>query len=71
MPAASFPYIVGRMDHGYKVRQKECTEAIPNPPSHYMKQVYFDCMSFHPRCAALSCGYGRRGSRAHWQRLPL
>lgn len=44
-----FPYIVGRMDHGYRVRTKECTEAIPHPPSHYMGQVYFDCMSFHPR----------------------
>lgn len=43
-----FPYIVGRMDHGYKVRAKECTEAIPHPPSHYLRQVYFDCMSFHP-----------------------
>jgi aminocarboxymuconate-semialdehyde decarboxylase len=44
-----FPYIVGRMDHGYKVRTKECTAAIPHPPSHYMKQVYFDCMSFNDR----------------------
>lgn len=43
-----FPYIVGRMDHGYKVRTKECTQAIPHPPSHYLRQVYFDCMSFHP-----------------------
>ncbi|MEM7533065.1 MAG: amidohydrolase family protein [Chloroflexota bacterium] len=44
-----FPYIVGRMDHGYKVRTEECTKAIPNPPSHYMQQIYFDCMSFNPR----------------------
>jgi aminocarboxymuconate-semialdehyde decarboxylase len=44
-----FPYIVGRMDHGYKVRPNECTSAIPHPPSHYMRQVYFDCMSFNPR----------------------
>lgn len=44
-----FPYIVGRMDHGYTVRAKECTEAIPHPPSHYIKQVYFDCMSFNDR----------------------
>lgn len=44
-----FPYIVGRMDHGYKVRTEECTKAIPHPPSHYMKQVYFDCMSFNDR----------------------
>ena len=44
-----FPYIVGRMDHGYKVRTEECTKAIPHPPSHYLKQVYFDCMSFNDR----------------------
>ncbi len=44
-----FPYIVGRMDHGYKVRRVECTAAIPHPPSHYMPQVYFDCMSFNDR----------------------
>ncbi|MEM7128866.1 MAG: amidohydrolase family protein [Chloroflexota bacterium] len=44
-----FPYIVGRMDHGYKVRIEECQKAIPHPPSHYLKQVYFDCMSFNPR----------------------
>lgn len=44
-----FPYIVGRMDHGYKVRANECTAAIPQPPSHYLRQVYFDCMAFNPR----------------------
>jgi len=44
-----FPYIVGRMDHGYKVRIEECQKAIPHPPSHYLKQVYFDCMSFNPQ----------------------
>ena len=43
-----FPYVVGRMDHGYKVRSQECTSAIPHPPGHYLRQVYFDCMSFHP-----------------------
>lgn len=44
-----FPYIVGRMDHGYEVRIEECQKAIPHPPSHYLKQVYFDCMSFNSR----------------------
>ena len=43
-----FPYVVGRMDHGYKVRSQECAAAIPHPPGHYLRQVYFDCMSFHP-----------------------
>ena len=44
-----FPYIVGRMDHGYKVRREECTKAIPYPPSHYLRRLYFDCMSFNNR----------------------
>jgi aminocarboxymuconate-semialdehyde decarboxylase len=44
-----FPYIVGRMDHGYKVRTEECRKMIPHPPSHYMRQIYFDCMSFNER----------------------
>lgn len=44
-----FPYIVGRMDHGYRVRPVECTAAIPHPPSHYLRQVHFDCMSFNHR----------------------
>lgn len=43
-----YPYIVGRNDHGYQVRQKECREAIPHPPSHYFRQLYFDSITFHP-----------------------
>lgn len=44
-----FPYIVGRMDHGYKVRIEECHKMIPQPPSYYMGQLYFDCMVFNER----------------------
>jgi aminocarboxymuconate-semialdehyde decarboxylase len=43
-----YPYILGRNDHGYKVRLKECREAIPRPPSHYFRQLYFDSITFHP-----------------------
>jgi aminocarboxymuconate-semialdehyde decarboxylase len=43
-----YPYIVGRNDHGYKVREKECHEAIPHPPSHYFRQLYFDSITHHP-----------------------
>jgi len=43
-----YPYIVGRNDHGYKVREKECRVAIPHPPSHYFRQLYFDSITFHP-----------------------
>jgi aminocarboxymuconate-semialdehyde decarboxylase len=44
-----FPYIIGRMDHGYKVRIEECRKAIPHPPSHYMGRLYYDCMAFDDR----------------------
>ncbi len=44
-----FPYIHGRMDHGYRVRTRECTAAIPRPPGTYMRQLYFDCITFQPR----------------------
>lgn len=44
-----FPYIHGRMDHGYQVRETECRAAIPRSPSEYMKQLYFDSIAFSPR----------------------
>jgi aminocarboxymuconate-semialdehyde decarboxylase len=44
----TLPYIHGRLDHGYLVREEECTRAIPHPPSHYLGKLYFDSISFHP-----------------------
>ncbi|HXF61993.1 MAG TPA: amidohydrolase family protein [Caldilineaceae bacterium] len=44
-----FPYIVGRMDHGYRARERECRAAIPQPPSAYFRQLYFDAITFEPR----------------------
>ena len=44
-----FPYIVGRMDHGYRVRERECGAAIPELPSTYFTQLYFDNITFNPR----------------------
>ena len=43
-----YPYIIGRQDHGYKVREVECKAAIPHPPSHYFPMLYFDSITFHP-----------------------
>lgn len=43
-----YPYIVGRHDHGYRVREKECREVIPYPPSHYMSAIFFDSVTHHP-----------------------
>lgn len=42
----TFPYILGRHDHGYHVRPEECGNAIPHPPSHYVGKLYFDSISF-------------------------
>jgi aminocarboxymuconate-semialdehyde decarboxylase len=44
-----YPYIAGRSDHGYRVRQRECGAAIPRPPSYYFRQLYFDSITFEPR----------------------
>jgi len=41
----TFPYIKGRLDHGYLVREEECTKALPHPPSHYIGKLYFDSIA--------------------------
>lgn len=43
------PYTRGRLDHGYRVRP-ECRDAIPRPPSSYLRHVYFDTIA-HDRGA--------------------
>ena len=35
--------IVGRLDHGYRVRPE--TKTIPKPPSEYLKQIYVDTIA--------------------------
>ncbi|HEY6924200.1 MAG TPA: amidohydrolase family protein [Steroidobacteraceae bacterium] len=37
----------GRMDHAWRVRA-DCREHISKPPSHYLKQLYFDTLVFDP-----------------------
>ena len=39
----TIPYIIGRLDHGYRVRPE--TKKIPKPPSEYLKQLYFDTIT--------------------------
>jgi aminocarboxymuconate-semialdehyde decarboxylase len=39
----TIPYIIGRLDHGYRVRPE--TKALPKPPSAYFKQLYFDTIT--------------------------
>ena len=37
----------GRMDHAWRVRS-DCRQRISRPPSHYLKQLYFDTLVFDP-----------------------
>lgn len=37
----------GRMDHAWRARA-DCREHISKPPSHYLKQLYFDTLVFDP-----------------------
>jgi aminocarboxymuconate-semialdehyde decarboxylase len=42
-----FPYIVGRMEHGYEVRP-ECKEKIRRSPMTFFKNFYFDIITHNP-----------------------
>lgn len=48
----AFPAALGRLDHGYRVRP-ECRGALPRPPSSYVGQFFFDCIT-HDREALAS-----------------
>jgi aminocarboxymuconate-semialdehyde decarboxylase len=37
------PYLIGRLDHGYRVRPE--TKTIPRPPSSYLRQLYYDTIT--------------------------
>lgn len=39
-----FPYIFGRLEHGYHVRP-ECKEKVHRSPRHFMKNFYFDIIT--------------------------
>ncbi len=41
------PAYAGRFDHGYHARP-DCRQHIPEPPSAYMKKLYFDTVVFEP-----------------------
>lgn len=52
------PYLFGRLENGYNA-YPECREHIERPPSHYLKQVFYDTVSFHEpalECAIESVG---------------
>lgn len=42
-----FPYIIGRMEHGYQVRP-ECQEKVHKSPMEFFKNFYFDIITHNP-----------------------
>jgi aminocarboxymuconate-semialdehyde decarboxylase len=42
----AFPYVIGRLNHGWKVRQ-EC-KAVKKPPSSYLRRFTYDTISHAP-----------------------
>jgi aminocarboxymuconate-semialdehyde decarboxylase len=42
-----FPYIIGRMEHGYKVRP-ECKDRVHQSPMAFFKNFYFDIITHNP-----------------------
>ena len=42
-----FPYIIGRMEHGYQVRP-ECQEKVHKSPLAFFKSFYFDIITHNP-----------------------
>jgi aminocarboxymuconate-semialdehyde decarboxylase len=43
-----FPYIIGRMEHGYEVRP-EPKEKVKRPPMAFLKNFYFDTITHNPQ----------------------
>jgi len=41
----TLPYLMQRLDNGYRA-YPEARQALPNPPSHYLKRLYYDTVSF-------------------------
>lgn len=56
----SFPSVLGRLDHGFRVRA-EAKRNITRPPSAYAERLYFDTITHDPAMLALLCA--KFGSR--------
>ncbi len=55
----AIPYIVERLDNGFRAIP-DCRERISRLPSEYLKNVYYDTVSFH--APALMCAYHTVGA---------
>ena len=52
-PGGGFPAVLGRLDHGHRVRA-EAKKFIADPPSRYAASLYFDTLTHDPRLLAFN-----------------
>ena len=52
----AIPYIAERLDRGFHAF-RECRANIPEPPSHYLKNFYFDTVNFDRRAIELAVAF--------------
>ena len=53
----TLPYIVGRMDACYK-DMPPCSENISEPPSEYMRRIFYDSIGFTPEAIQMCLNVG-------------
>ncbi len=54
----TLPYLMQRLDNGYRA-YPEIRDALPHPPSHYLKRLFYDTVSFS--VPSLQCALGAVG----------
>ena len=52
----AIPYLAERLDRGY-LAFRECRANIPRPPSHYLKQFYYDTVNFDVHALELAVSF--------------
>ncbi len=52
----AIPYLAERLDRGFEAFS-ECRANIPHPPTHYLKQFYYDTVNFNPRAVELAIAF--------------
>ncbi len=52
----AIPYLAERLDRGFEAFS-ECRANIPHPPTHYLKQFYYDTVNFNPRSVEMAIAF--------------
>jgi len=52
----AIPYLAERLDRGYHAFP-DCRTAISKPPSHYLRQFYYDTVNFDPKALRLAVDF--------------